>query len=224
MIYPLLVRKAGRSGSDIPEYELIAGGRRLRALKLLGEREAPVVIRDVDDRGALELALIENVQREELNPIEQARAFERLAEEFEMTQEQIASAVGKDRATVANTVRLLKLASEVQEELAAGRLSVGHARAILALGSERSQAAVARRAVAGGLSVRQVERIVRQMAEPGQRRGGARGRDPHVVDAEQKLQRALGTKVEIFHGKSRGWIRIAYYSLKDLGRLLARLS
>lgn len=141
-----------------------------------------------------------------------------------MTQEQIASAVGKDRATVANTVRLLKLAAEVQEELAGGRLSLGHARAILALGSERSQAAVAKRAVKGGFSVRQVERIVRQMMEPGERRRGGRSRDPHVVAAEQKLQRVLGTNVEIFHGRSRGWIRIAYYSLKDLDRLLARLS
>lgn len=183
-----------------------------------------MVIRDVDDRGAVELALIENVQREELNPIEQARAFERLAEEFEMTQEQIASAVGKDRATVANTVRLLKLGAEVQQELAAGRLSLGHARAILALGSERSQAAVARRAVARGLSVRQVERIVRQMTEPGERRRGGRGRDPHVVAAEEKLQRSLGTRVQILHGKSRGWIRITYYSLKDLDRLLGLLT
>ncbi len=193
-------------------------------MKLLGETEAPVVVRQADDRGALGLALVENLQREELNPIEQARAFERLGGEFEMSQEEIASAVGKDRATVANTVRLLRLPGEVQQEVAQGRLSLGHGRAILGLGSERSQTAVARRAVAGGLSVRQVERIVQEMTEPGKRRAGGRSRDPHLVAAEEKLQRSLGTRVHILHGKSRGWIRIAYYSLKELDRILSRLS
>ncbi len=203
---------------------MIAGERRLRALQLLGESEAPVVIREASDQAALELALIENVQREELNAIEQAEAFQRLAEEFKMTQEQIAGAVGKDRSTITNTLRLLKLPRPVQEEVLTGRLTLGHARALLALESARLQTEVAQRAGAQGFSVRQVERLVREILQGGERRRTARARDPHVAEAEQRLQRALGTNVQIFHGRTRGWIRIAYYSLKDLDRLLARLN
>ncbi len=190
----------------------------------MGETEAPVVIRDVGDRGALELALIENLQREELNAMEEAHAYERLGKEFSMTQEQIATAVGKDRATVANTLRLLKLALAVQEEVARGRLTLGHARAILAVEPERAQVGLAQRVVKGGLSVRQVERLVKEMTGASEKGRGRKARDPHLVAAEQKLQRALGTNVQIFHGKSRGWIRVAYYSLKDLDRLIARLT
>ena len=223
LIYPLLVRKTGQSGLEIPTYELIAGERRFRALKQLGETEAPVIIRDASDLQALEWALIENLQREDLNPLEQAAAYHRLCTEFSLSQEQISTAVGKDRATVANTLRLLKLAKPVQDEVTAGRLTLGHARAILALESARAQEEMARRAVAGGLSVRQVERLVREAAsEPGAKRR-ERKPDPHRTAAEQKLQRSLGTQVTIFHGRTRGWIRIAYYSLKDLDRLLDRL-
>ena len=224
LIYPLLVRRIDLGGTTGPSFELIAGERRYRALKSLGESEAPVVIRDVGDRGALELALIENLQREELNAMEEAHAYERLSKEFSMTQEQIATAVGKDRATVANTLRLLKLAQVVQEEVARGRLMLGHARAILAVEMERAQVQLAQRVVAGGLSVRQVERLVKEMTQASEKSRGRKARDPHLVAAEQKLQRALGTNVQIFHGKSRGWIRVAYYSLKDLDRLMARLT
>lgn len=224
LIYPLLVRKTDQGGSVGPPFELIAGERRYRALKLLGESEAPVVVRDVGDRAALELALVENLQREGLNPIEEGQAFERLGKEFSMTQEQIAAAVGKDRATVANILRLLKLPAPVQEEVARGQLALGHARAILALESERAQIAVAQRVVKGGLSVRQVERLVKEMTQASERGRHRKARDPHLAAAEQKLQRALGTNVQIFHGKSRGWIRVAYYSLKDLDRLIARLT
>lgn len=223
LIYPLLVRKSNESGVDRPKYELIAGERRLRALKLLGETEAPVTLRDVGDRDALQLALIENLQREELNPIDQALAYQRLSTEFELTQEQVAVAVGKDRATVANTLRLLKLPDQVRQEVAKGRLTLGHARALLALESSRQQISLAQRIVAGGLSVRQVERAVREVTQGLERRRPAKARDPHLAAAEQKLQRALGTNVQIFHGRTRGWIRIAYYSLKDLDRLLGRL-
>ena len=184
-----------------------------------------MVVRDASDRAALELALIENVQREELNPLEQARAFQRLADEFQMTQEEIAKAVGKDRSTVANTLRLLKLPAAVQEQVLADRLTLGHARALLPLESARLQTEVAQRAASQGFSVRQVERMVRDILQGGRRRGRAlEVRDPHVAVAEQKLQRSLGTKVQILHRKNGGWIRIAYYSLKDLDKLLARLS
>lgn len=224
LIYPLLLRRVETGGTSGPLFELIAGERRYRALRSLGESEAPVVIRDVGDRGALELSLIENLQREELNPMEQAHAYDRLGKDFSMTQEQIATGVGKDRATVANTLRLLRLAQPVQEEVARGRLTLGHARAILAVESERAQVALAQRVVKGGLSVRQVERIVKEMSGSSERPRTRKGREPHLVAAEQKLQRALGTNVQIFHGKSRGWIRVAYYSLKDLDRLIARLT
>ena len=222
LIYPLLARKINSSGANGPYYELVAGERRLKALQRLGEKEAPVLVREIGDRQALEVALIENLQREELNPVEQALAYQRLVGEFELTQEQVAAAVGKDRATVANTLRLLKLAAPVQDEVAQGRLSLGHARALLALESPKAQFDLAKRAVANGLSVRQVERVVQ---EENQRSGRARlgkARDPHVVALEQRLQKALGTNVQIFHGRTRGWIRVAYYSLKDLDRLTAR--
>ena len=182
------------------------------------------MVREVGDRDALQLALVENLQREELNPIEQAKAYQRLQEEFGLTQEQVASAVGKDRATVANTVRLLKLAEKVQQAVAAGQLSLGHARALLALDSQKSQQQLADRAVTGGLSVRQVEQIVRQTTAGEEKSRRPKARDPHLAAAEQKLERSLGTRVKIFHGRTRGWIRVAYFSLKDLDRLIARLT
>jgi len=193
-------------------------------LKLLGQAEAPVIVREVGDRDALQLALVENLQREELNPIEQAKAYQRLQSEFGLTQEQVASAVGKDRATVANTIRLLKLADKVQEEVAAGRLSLGHARALLSLDSQRSQLQLAERAIGNGLSVRQIEQLVREAASNEEKSHRSKPRDPHLAAVEQKLERALGTRVKIFHGRTRGWIRVAYYSLKDLDRLIARLT
>lgn len=172
----------------------------------------------------MELSLIENLQREELNSIEEALGYQRLIQEFELTQEEVARAVGKDRATVANTLRLLKLSRPVQEELAAGRLTWGHARTLLALESEKEQVALAQRIVAEGLSVRRVEQWVKSLASGDSRPRAKETADPHLAAAQQKLQRALGTKVEIPHGRARGWIRIAYYSLKDLDRLLARLT
>lgn len=190
----------------------------------MGESEAPAIVRDVGDRDALQLALVENLQREELNPIEQAKAYQRLQEEFGLTQEQVASSVGKDRATVANTVRLLRLAEKVQEAVAGGRLSLGHARALLALDSQKSQQQLADRAMAGGLSVRQIEQLVRETSSGQEKSCRGKTRDPHLAAAEQKLERSLGTRVKIFHGKSRGWIRVAYFSLKDLDRLIARLT
>ena len=182
------------------------------------------MVREVGDRDALQLALVENLQREELNSIEQAKAYQRLQEEFGLTQEQVASSVGKDRATVANILRLLKLPERVQEAVAAGRLSWGHARALLALESQRSQLQLAERAIAKGLSVRQIEQIVRQTTAGEEKSRKQKTKDPHLASAEQKLERSLGTRVRIFHGRTRGWIRVAYFSLKDLDRLIARLT
>ena len=182
------------------------------------------MVRDVGDRDALQLALVENIQREELNPIEQARAYQRLQQEFGLTQEQVASSVGKDRATVANTVRLLRLGEKVQEEVAGGRLSLGHARALLALESQKAQLQLAERAIANGLSVRQIEQLVREKSVGEEKGRRPKTKDPHLAAVEQKLERSLGTRVKIFHGRTRGWIRVAYYSLKDLDRLIARLT
>lgn len=225
MIYPLLVRKLPTSGISSPIYELIAGERRYRALQSLGETEAPVIVREVPDRKALELSLVENIQREELNPIDEAAAYQRLVQEFELTQEEVALAMGKDRTTVANTLRLLKLAPPVREEVSKGRLTLGHARALLAIESERLQTTLAQQIIDRGLSVRQVEQMVRRHPAASQtHRAGRTQKDPHISAAEQKLQRVLGTNVQIVHGRSRGWIRIVYYSLKDLDRILARLT
>ena len=188
----------------------------------MGESQAPVIVKDVTDGQALELALIENIQRQELNPMEEASAYQRLSSDFGLTQEEIASRVGKDRATVANTLRLLKLSKPVQDELSMGRLTLGHARALLALESEKNQAALATRIVREGLSVRQVEQWVKASTGPGPTRGRI-SRDPHLVEAERKLQRSLGTSVQIIERGARGWVRIHYYSLKDLDRLLARI-
>ena len=203
---------------------MIAGERRLRALKFLGETEAPVVIKEIPDRKAMELALVENLQREELNPIEEAMGYQRLIQEFELTQEEVAGSVGKDRATVANILRLLKLGESIREELASGRLTLGHARALLGLEPGKNQSDLAQRIATEELSVRRTEQMVKALLSHGARPRSRGLRDPHMGEAEQKLQRALGTKVEILHGRSRGWIRIAYYSLKDLDRLLGRLT
>lgn len=228
LIYPLLVRKIDKSGLNRPEYELIAGERRYRALRLIGETEAPVIVKEIPDQKALELSLVENLQREGLNPIEEALAYQRLVQEFELTQEEIAAAMGKDRATIANTLRLLKLDSKVREELIQERLTLGHARALLGVESQPAQILLAQRIVAQGLSVRQLERIVREMTTRSRRGRVSKTEDPHLKDAEGRLKRSLGTHAEILpggvHGHSGGWIRIAYYSLKDLDRLLARLT
>lgn len=189
----------------------------------MGESEAPAIIKDVTDGQALELALVENIQRQELNPIEEALAYQRLSSDFELTQEEIASRVGKDRATVANMLRLLKLSQLVRTELSKGRLTLGHARALLAVESEKHQAALAGRIIQEGLSVRRVEELVRALTAPPASHKKA-NRDPHLVEAERKLQRALGTQAQIVPRGSRGWVRIHYYSLKDLDRLLERLS
>ena len=230
LIYPLLVRKIDKSGSDRPEYELVAGERRYRALKALGETEAPVIIKEISDQKALELSLVENLQRQDLNPLEEALAYQQLVQEFELTQEEVAAAMGKDRATISNTLRLLKLAPPVREELIQGSLSLGHARALLGIETPSIQSSLAQRIKTQGLSVRQVERLVRDLTSGSRKARASKVQDPHLKDAEVRLKRSLGTNVEIIHapggnlGRSGGWIRIAYYSLKDLDRLLDRLT
>lgn len=220
VIAPLLVRR-----TDLG-YELIAGERRLRASRAAGLKKIPVIVQKAaTDRDQLELALVENLQREDLNPIEEARGYDRLANEFTLTQEEIAERVGKDRTTVTNLIRLLKLAQPVQEMLAAGSISMGHARALLGLEDPRRQQELATRIGAEGLSVRQAEELVRKLGKPKTNRRAADQAElnANLRHLSEELQRKLGTRVEIVTKGKGGEIRITYFSPDDLSRLSDRL-
>ena len=219
VISPIIVRKSASGGGPGPTYELVAGERRLRAVLALGVKEIPAIVRDLDDAEAAKLALIENVQREDLTAIEEAKAYQRLQREFGLTQEQVGKEVGKDRVTVANMLRLLQLPRVVQEAVGRGVVGMAHARALLALPTERLQLKLLGMIQDRGLSARRVEELVRQWTSGKARRVGPR--DPHLATAEEQLRQRFGTKVTIQHGRRRGWIRFEYYSLEDLNRLLA---
>jgi ParB family chromosome partitioning protein len=219
---PVLVRPAKGGG-----YELISGERRVRASIMADVKEIPAVVRDVSDSDMLRLGLIENLQREDLNAIETAEAYQQLMEEFGLTQEQLADEVGKNRATVANTLRLLKLEPHVRTLVAEGKLSMGHARALLGAASPAQQQALANRTVRDGLSVRAVEELVAQSRA--EKQGGAAGPakqvDPNLAGIEDRLRRSLGTKVHLKHAPTgRGKIEIEYFSLDEFERILALLT
>ncbi len=217
IIQPIVVRRRAEGA-----YEIVAGERRWRAAQRAGLLKVPVVIRDVPDDKRLELALIENVQREDLNPIEEARAYRRLADEFGLTQEETARAVGKDRATVANYQRLLALAAEVQADVATGALSMGHARALVALPDAAAQRRAARDVRTRGLSVRETELLVkRRLAPPAPPPPGP---DPHTKAAAERLRVALGTSVEIVRRRRGGRIEIHFRSEDELQRLFEQLT
>ncbi len=216
IIQPLLVRP----DVDGATYELIAGERRLRAAHLAGLREVPIVVRDVSDRESLELALIENIQRDDLSPLEEAAAYRRLLDEYGHTQEDIATRVGKSRSAVANAMRLLRLPESIKQEIARGRLSAGHARALLAIEGADAQLRAARQIVARQLSVRDTEKLAdarKQTMRPA-------SRDPHRGALERELAAALGTRVRILPRGKGGKIEIEYYSNDELQGLAARLS
>jgi ParB family chromosome partitioning protein len=214
IIQPLVVRTRGT------RFELVAGERRWRAARLAGITELPVVVQDIADDRLLEIALVENIQREDLNAIEVAHAFDRLARELQLSHDDIARRTGKDRTTVTNTLRLLKLPADLQQLVAEHRLSMGHARAILGLPTEELQRQVAEKASSQGLSVRQVERLVQKMTTEREPKPAEEEVDPNVKAAIQELERALGTRVRIT-GKpdQRGRIEIDYYSGDDLHRI-----
>jgi ParB family chromosome partitioning protein len=214
LIEPIVVRPSEGG------YALVAGERRLRAAQELGIPQVPAVIKTLSDREALELSLVENVQRENLNPMEEAAGYDRLLNEFGYTQEDLAAAVGKDRATIANTVRLLTLPHEIQEGLRAGAIAAGHAKALLGLVDRARQLAVYHRVVREGLSVRQAESLAGASA-PARRR--ARRIDPQLRPLEDALRRALGTKVSLVARKKGGRILIDYFSQEDLTRILQLL-
>ncbi|MEW6685645.1 MAG: ParB/RepB/Spo0J family partition protein [Candidatus Edwardsbacteria bacterium] len=215
ILEPLLVRQTD-SG-----YELIAGERRLEAAKLAGLKEVPTLVLKASEEEALELSLIENLQRENLNPLEEAKAYQRLSQEFNLTQAQIAERVGKERSTIANSLRLLSLPVEIQRLLEEEKITAGHARTILSLTERRDQLELGQRIAQRGLSVREAEEWTKRKAEG--RRQKAEGRikkDPHITLVEESLQRVLGTKVRLYPKGKRGRIEIEYYSPEDLERLL----
>jgi ParB family chromosome partitioning protein len=220
IVQPLIVRE--RNGV----LELIAGERRWRAAQLLGLTEVPVIVRQADDRSVLELALIENLQRENLNAIEEANGYAQLIEQFGLKQEEAAAKVGKSRAAVANALRLLKLPAAVQAAIRDGRLSVGHAKVILGLANEPQQRRAAERILKAGLSVRQTEALVATLLARGTQ-GPAQGgpattaaRDPHVATIESQLRERLGTKVHLRYALGKGAVEISFFSEAELERIL----
>ena len=223
VIQPIVVRREG------DRFHIIAGERRWRAAQKAGLLRVPVVVREVtagQDRSLLEMALVENIQRENLNPIDEALAYRRLSEEFRLTQEEIAAAVGKDRASVANFQRLLRLPAEVQADVASGALSMGHARALLSLADEGEQRRVARDVIARSLSVRETEALVRKAGEtaPPDEPASPKPVDVHTRAAEDRLRLALGTRVRIVRHGSRGRIEIDFGSEDELIRIYDQLT
>jgi ParB family chromosome partitioning protein len=217
IIQPIVVRKVEGG------YEIVAGERRWRASQRLGLLKVPVVVRDIPEDRLLASALIENVQREDLNPIEEAHAYRRLTEDYHLTQEQIADAVGKDRSSVANYLRLLRLPQEVRANLGSGALSMGHARALLGLPDEASQLGVAREVVAKGLSVRETEARIKKAAQPVAPKEPVQ-KDVHTRAAEEKLRFVLGTRVRIERKRKGGTIEIDFDSEDELQRLFETLT
>jgi len=219
VIQPLLVRERGNI------FELIAGERRLRASKMAGLQRVPVVVKTADDSELLALSIIENIQRENLNPIEEAEAYHRLIEEFRLTQDQTAARVGKSRSSVANILRLRQLPEQIKDSLVDGRLSMGHARAILSVGDGTSQLSVWREVIKKSLSVRQTEALVKHL--------GSGKRKPHkadpttesrlLLDIADELSRTFGTKIEIKKRGAKGKINIEFYDDDDLDRLIGIL-
>ena len=225
IIQPIVVRRDG------DRFQIIAGERRWRAAQKAGLARVPIVVRDVapgQEQSLLEMALIENIQRENLNPIDEALAYRRLTDEFHLTQEQIAASVGKDRASVANFLRLLKLPDEVRAEVAAGTLSMGHARALIALPSEGEQRRMAREVIARSLSVRETESMVRRLVEaaakPAPDPRPVTIVDVHTRAAEDQLHLALGTRVRIVRHGAKGRIEIDFGSEEELIRLHEQLT
>jgi len=217
IVQPVVLTSAGDG-----RFRLIVGERRWQAAKLAGLTSIPAILKEATDRQTLELALIENLQRADLNPLEEAAAFQRLIQDFELTQQEVAARAGKSRVAVANTLRLLALPETVKRAVTEARITEGHARALLQLPDQRSQLAMLERIERVGLTVRQTEEGVRRVVEP-RKHDIARRRDPDVEAAETQLRQALGTKVTLRHGKRGGRIIIEYYSDEELEGLYRRL-
>jgi len=224
IVQPLVVRE--RDGF----FELIAGERRWRAAQLLKLPEVPIITREADDRAVLELALIENLQRENLNAIEEAHGYARLAEQFQLTQEEISAKVGKSRAAVANSLRLIKLPDVIQKYVREEQISVGHAKVILGLADEKSQKLAAEKVIKDGLNVRQTEGLVAKLQKRGGKGTGSKEQeagifaapvgDPHIADLEAKLREVFATKVKLNYAQGKGSLEISFFSDAELERIL----
>ena len=212
VIQPVLVRKAHDG------YEVIAGERRLRAAKRLNMSSIPAIVKEVSDINMLEIALIENIQREGLNAIEEANAFERFITEFNFTQDKIAQVLGKDKSTISNTIRLLSLPKKIQDHVVKGAISAGHARALLSVPSENEQIRISNIIIKDGLSVRETEAIANRKKTFIKRQKAQK--EQGFIDLENRLQHILGTRVRIYKGEQKGYMQIEYYSLNDLNRIL----
>jgi ParB family chromosome partitioning protein len=215
VLQPIIVSRTGDG-----TFRLIAGERRWRAATLAGLKKMPAIVKDVSSADSLEIALIENIQREDLNPVETASAFQRLIKDFNLTQEELSVRVGKERATVANYLRLLKLPDEIKTFVNDGSLSMGHARAILSVEGRAGQLEIARRVIHNGLSVRETERLAKKISPEPKKKTRPKRKDPQIASLEDRLIRSLGTKVRIYHEGKKGKIEIEYYSLDELDRLL----
>jgi len=217
IIEPLVLRKKGQ------KFEIIAGERRWRAAQIAGLEKVPAVVKDVSDDKLLEMALIENCQRQDLNPIEEANAFQDLIEKHQLRQEDLAKRLGKSRAAITNTLRLLGLPASVQQLLVDGRISAGHARALLSVKKKNQMETLARKVIDKGLSVRELEALtgkIGDVEDEREERKREAARDPELGGLESRLEESLGTKISIRHGKKGGKIEIAYYSSDDLERIM----
>jgi len=220
VIQPVIVRKTAGS-----VYQLIAGERRWRSAKLAGLDRIPVIVKDAAPVEALELALIENIQREDLNPLETAEAFQRLIKDFSLTHDDLSRKVGKDRATVTNYIRILKLPANIRKWIAEGSLSIGHAKALLQVDNQRLQIEIATKIISKGLSVRETEALCKKGSSGTSRSKSKTAKDPQIASLEEKMMHSLGTKVRLTHkSNKKGKIEIEYYSLDDLDRLLEILT
>lgn len=228
VLQPIVVRSKGDG-----DYELVAGERRLRAAIASGLTRIPAVVRELTNEQSLQVALIENLQREDINPVEAAAAYRRLADEFGLSQEELAFTLGKSRSTIANTMRLLGLPDEILECVRSRRISEGHARAILSIENEDQQVELCRRIAGAGLSVRDSERLARQWASNRTQRPaagnvsretGAQAEDPNILEIESRLRETFGTRVKVVKNKDHGRIEIEFYSDDDMDRILLMLT
>lgn len=219
VVQPIIVRKQGA------RYIIVAGERRWRASKIAGLKTIPVVVKDLSDKEVMEIALIENLQREDLNPIEEAEAYQRLMNEFEMTQEDVSKVVGRSRAAIANSVRLLSLARDVQEMISDGRLTSGHARTLITIVDNQRQKELAAQIVEKGLNVRETEKLAaKEDKRSATKKTAGSKHKPEVTDLVETLKMIFGTKIELQRGKDKGKIVIEYYSDEEFDRIVELLT
>lgn len=216
IIQPIIVRKIDNN------YEIIAGERRWRASKLAGLKEIPCILKAVDNELSAKYALIENIQREDLNPVEEGKAYKELIDKYGLTQEQLAKEVGKSRPYIANSIRILNLNKEVLEYIYDGQLTLGHGKVLLGIANKKEQLTMANKIIKESLNIRQTEKIIKDKPEIKGKVKSARKntKDPHIIDVEENLMSILGTKVNLIIGRKKGKIEIEYYGLEDLERII----